>query len=164
LGPGTEATRTRQFGMTAGGHVRNSCADANVSHRQPSPRINSSSDSRTEASSSRINTIGVVSDAYEDVNPRPSTCAELAAYPGEIAAELIARSLVVFGLSSTHRPLFGHRIKIQRASHRAYPNRLKHMHIRSHGKTRARQAYKENKTSKSKTTMLRSFIVHSRGG
>ena len=41
------------------GRERNSCADANVSGCQPALTIRSSSDSRTETSSSTMNTIGV---------------------------------------------------------------------------------------------------------
>ena len=43
------------------GRERNSCADANVSGCQPAVLISSSSDSRTETSSSTTKTIGVTS-------------------------------------------------------------------------------------------------------
>jgi hypothetical protein len=48
-----------QFGTSARGRARNSCADPNVWGCKPSERINNSSDSRTEMSSSTTNTIGV---------------------------------------------------------------------------------------------------------
>src|SRR2546427_2066050 len=62
LRPGRETSSTRQLGTSARGRARNSCAEANVSGSQPSERINNSSDSRTEMSSSTTNTMGVACD------------------------------------------------------------------------------------------------------
>src|SRR6266446_4399706 len=61
LRPGMLTSSTRQLGATARGRARNSCADANVSARQPAQRISNSSDSRTEISSSTTNTVGMAS-------------------------------------------------------------------------------------------------------
>src|SRR5580658_6734614 len=52
---------TRQLGTVAGGRPRNSCAETNVSTSKPSWRSNSSSDSRTEMSSSTTRTIDELS-------------------------------------------------------------------------------------------------------
>src|ERR1700723_3591931 len=60
--PGSERSRTRQLGTRFLGWSRNSCADANVTGLQFSSRINSSSDSRTETSSSTMNTMGMALD------------------------------------------------------------------------------------------------------
>src|SRR5580704_4971616 len=59
LSPGRETSSTRQLGAKIRGRSRKSCAEANVSGCHPSLRISSSSDSRTEMSSSTTNTIGV---------------------------------------------------------------------------------------------------------
>src|SRR5436190_16189227 len=56
--PGSDTSSTRQLGTGARGRSRNSCAEANVSGCQPSWRISGASDSRTEMSSSTMNTIG----------------------------------------------------------------------------------------------------------
>ena len=61
LSPGSVTSSTRQQGTVARGRDRNSCADANVSGRQPALLISSSSDSRTETSSSTTKTIDVTS-------------------------------------------------------------------------------------------------------
>src|SRR5450432_2284702 len=58
LRPGREISSTRQLGTKARGWARNSSADANITGSQPSQRINNSSDSRTDTSSSNTNTIG----------------------------------------------------------------------------------------------------------
>src|SRR4029077_12152213 len=62
LRPGSDTSRTRQLGATTRGRARNSCAEASSSGCQPALRISSSSDSRTETSSSTTNTIGVACD------------------------------------------------------------------------------------------------------
>ena len=54
---------------------RNSCADANVSGCQPSQRISSSSNSRTEMSSSTTNTIGVSCYMSDDPDQRSTLLA-----------------------------------------------------------------------------------------
>jgi hypothetical protein len=61
LSPGSVTSSTRQQGTAGWGRHRNSCADANVSARHPAVRTNSSSDSRTETSSSTTKTIDVTS-------------------------------------------------------------------------------------------------------
>src|SRR5258707_13297529 len=66
LRPGRETSSTRQLGTSARGCARNSCADSNVSGCQPSERINNSSDSRTEMSSSTTKTIGMACDLGDD--------------------------------------------------------------------------------------------------
>src|SRR6266850_971223 len=58
---GSPTSSTRQLGARTRGRSRNSCADGNVCGCQPAESIKSSSDSRTETSSSTTNTIGVVS-------------------------------------------------------------------------------------------------------
>src|SRR5205807_1569942 len=73
LRPGRETSSMRQLGTRTRGRLRNSCADANISGSQPSKRINNSSDSRTETSSSTTNTIGVPSDMEDDWNLLPTT-------------------------------------------------------------------------------------------
>src|SRR5215469_3610500 len=65
--PGREISSSRQFGTRARGQSRNSWADANVFGCQPSFWIRSSSDSRTETSSSTTNTMGL---AVAIDNPR----------------------------------------------------------------------------------------------
>src|SRR5580700_10707198 len=62
LRPGREMSSTRQLGTSTRGRARNSSADANVCGSQPSQRINNSSDSRTDTSSSTTNTIGTACD------------------------------------------------------------------------------------------------------
>src|SRR5262249_8127742 len=62
LRSGRLTSSTRQLGVGTRGQARNSCADANVSTCQPTWRMSSSSDSRTETSSSTTNTMGLVSD------------------------------------------------------------------------------------------------------
>ena len=59
LRPGNETSSTRQQGTGERARDRNSCADANVSGCQPAVRINSSSDSRTDTSSSTTKTMDV---------------------------------------------------------------------------------------------------------
>src|SRR5215510_778458 len=61
LSPGSETSSTRQHGTVARGRARNSCGDANVSGFQPALLISSSSDSRTEMSSSTTKTVAVTS-------------------------------------------------------------------------------------------------------
>src|SRR5918993_1185075 len=73
LRPGSETSSTRQLGLSTGGRARNSCADAKVSARQPSWRISSSSDSRTEMSSSTTKTTGGIrSPPRSNVDSPPS--------------------------------------------------------------------------------------------
>src|SRR6266446_6607026 len=62
LRSGSETSSTRQLGVAVRGWVRNSAADANVSGCQPANLISSSSDSRTEMSSSTTKTIGCCCD------------------------------------------------------------------------------------------------------
>src|SRR5262245_31201710 len=59
LRSGSARSRTRQLGPSVRGRARKSSADANVSGCQPAEPISSSSDSRTETSSSTTNTTGV---------------------------------------------------------------------------------------------------------
>src|SRR5262245_1216555 len=61
LSPGSVTSSTRQHGTAARGRARNSRADANVSGCQPALSISSSSDSRTEMSSSTTKTMAVTS-------------------------------------------------------------------------------------------------------
>src|SRR5436190_3299213 len=61
LSPGSVTSSTKQQGLVGWARHRNSCADANVSGCQPAVRNNSSSDSRTETSSSTTKTIDVTS-------------------------------------------------------------------------------------------------------
>src|SRR5580704_4756999 len=68
--PGREMSSTRQFGTEAGGWSRNACADANNSGCQPAVRIRSSSDSRTETSSSTTYT----ADVGSGIVKRPFSC------------------------------------------------------------------------------------------
>src|SRR5712691_7842628 len=62
LRSGSDTSSTRQLGTSTRGRARNSCADAKVSGRQPAQRINNSSDSRTDTSSSTMKTMGVACD------------------------------------------------------------------------------------------------------
>src|SRR5215475_1452769 len=55
---GSFTSRTRQPGPSMFERSRNSSADANVSGRHPAERINNSSDSRTDTSSSTTKTTG----------------------------------------------------------------------------------------------------------
>src|ERR1700719_3545409 len=80
LRSGRATSRTRQLGATTRGRARNSCADANVSGRQPAKRISDSSDSRTETSSSTTNTIGVACD-ISDLNSWSASLAKLMYIP-----------------------------------------------------------------------------------
>src|SRR5712671_4401116 len=80
LRPGRETSSMRQLGTRTRGRLRNSCADANISGCQPSQRINNSSDSRTETSSSTTNTIGVPSDMGDDPTSWPSARAKFILY------------------------------------------------------------------------------------
>ena len=59
LRSGSATSSTRQLGTGTRGCARNSRADANDNGCQPAVRISGSSDSRTETSSSTMNTIGV---------------------------------------------------------------------------------------------------------
>jgi Carboxypeptidase regulatory-like domain len=61
LSPGSDTSSTRQQGTVARGRDRNSRGDANVSGFQPALLISSSSDSRTEMSSSTTKTMGETS-------------------------------------------------------------------------------------------------------
>jgi len=65
LRSGSMTSNTRQLGTRAGGRGRNSCAEANICGCHPAKRIRSSSDSRTEMSSSTTNTIGVPRDVSD---------------------------------------------------------------------------------------------------
>src|SRR6266478_5958800 len=80
LRPGRETSSMRQLGTRTRGRLRNSCADANISGCQPLQRINNSSDSRTEMSSSTTNTIGVPSDMGDDRTSWPSARAKFILY------------------------------------------------------------------------------------
>ena len=94
--PGRETSSTRQLGTWALGRARNPCADANVSGCQPSRRISSSSDSRTEISSSTMKTTGVSCEREDCPNRWPSMCTTLMGLPPGIpvvAAELISHPL-----------------------------------------------------------------------
>ena len=62
LRSGRTTSSTRQLGPCTRGRDRNSCADPNVSGCQPADSMSSFSDSRTEASSSTTNTVGLASD------------------------------------------------------------------------------------------------------
>src|SRR6266478_2618985 len=81
-------TRTRA-------RLRNSCADANISGCQPSHRINNSSDSRTETSSSTTNTIGVPSDMRDDSTSWPGARTKFILYPPGAAHSRSLTSLEV---------------------------------------------------------------------
>src|ERR1043166_4563863 len=61
VSPGSETSSTRQQGTVGRGRDRNSGAEANVSGCQPALLISSSSDSRTEISSSTMKTMAVTS-------------------------------------------------------------------------------------------------------
>src|SRR5258707_12998619 len=63
------------------GRERNSCADANVSGCQPPQRISASNDSRTEMSSSTMNTIGEACDMSSDLDSWSSALAKLMYIP-----------------------------------------------------------------------------------
>src|SRR5215831_852552 len=78
--PGSSTSRIRQFGTSAVFRNRNACADAKVSGFQPSNRISDSSDSRTETSSSTMNTIGLVSDIGDDPHLSPEAGARFTVY------------------------------------------------------------------------------------
>src|SRR5450432_3067430 len=78
--PGREMSSTRQLGTMARGRARNSSADANVCGSQPSQRINDSSDSRTDTSSSTTNTIGTACDMLDNPSLRPNACASIISY------------------------------------------------------------------------------------
>src|SRR5258706_10672297 len=69
LRSGSVTSSTKQLGAKTRGQDRNSCADANVSGRQPAEPISNSSDLRTETSSSTTNTIGVACDIGHDLDP-----------------------------------------------------------------------------------------------
>src|SRR5438105_701903 len=92
LRPGRETSSMRQLGTRTRGRLRNSCADANISGCQPSQRINTSSDSRTETSSSTTNTIGVPSDMSDDPTSWPSAWAKLILYPPRAIADRLTHS------------------------------------------------------------------------
>ncbi len=66
---------TRQLGTRTRGRARNSSADENVCGSQPSQRINNSSDSRTDTSSSTTNTIGTACDIRDNPNLWTNACA-----------------------------------------------------------------------------------------
>src|SRR5580692_5399027 len=80
LRPGREISSTRQLGTTASGRARNSSADANICGSQPSQRINNSSDSRTDTSSSTTNTIGTACDIRDNPSLWPNACASIILY------------------------------------------------------------------------------------
>src|SRR5215469_9187733 len=67
LRPGSRISTTRQLGEAGRGRARNSLAEAKVSERQPAESISDSRDSRTEASSSTTNTIGVPYEARAEL-------------------------------------------------------------------------------------------------
>src|SRR5215470_12059871 len=77
LRPGSRISSTRQLGEAGRGRARNSLAEAKVSGRQPAESINDSSDSRTEASSSTTNTIGVPKEARAELDAGWARLAEL---------------------------------------------------------------------------------------
>jgi hypothetical protein len=62
------------------GRERNSCAGGNRRGSQPAERISSSSDSRTEMSSSTTNTNGVVWDMSDNLVIWPRGLAQLTYY------------------------------------------------------------------------------------
>src|SRR6266481_3086897 len=95
LRPGRETSSMRQLGTRTRGRLRNSCADANISGCQPSQRINNSSDSRTETSSSTTNTIGVPSDMGDNPTSWPSARAKFILYPPGAAHSRSPNSLEV---------------------------------------------------------------------
>src|SRR2546423_2478670 len=76
LRSGRETSSIRQFGVSARGRARNSCADAKTSGCQPAKRISNSSDSRTDMSSSTTNTIGVAGGMGDDPNLLPGARSE----------------------------------------------------------------------------------------
>src|SRR6202020_461193 len=80
LRPGREISSTRQLGTRASGRARNSSADANICGFQPSQRINNSSDSRTDTSSSTTNTIGTACDIRDNPKLYPNACAPIILY------------------------------------------------------------------------------------
>src|SRR6476620_4930640 len=80
LRSGRATSSTRQLGASTGGR-RNSCAVANVSGCQPALEINNSSDSRTETSSSTMNTIGMVCEVSDDLDSRSATLTKLMFVP-----------------------------------------------------------------------------------
>src|SRR6266852_6392747 len=93
LRPGRETSSMRQLGTRTRGRPRNSCADANISCCQPSQRINNSSDSRMETSSSTTNTIGVPSDMGDDPTSWTSARAKCILYPpGAAMADRLTHS------------------------------------------------------------------------
>src|SRR5215469_4264151 len=75
LRSGSCTSNTRQLGATTRGRSKKSLADANVSTGQPAVRTSDSSDSRTEISSSTMNTIGVAAD--DNLDPHSNTSAEI---------------------------------------------------------------------------------------
>src|SRR5262245_8846962 len=77
LRSGSETSSTRQHGQSARGLTRNSCAEANLSARQPAESISNSSPWRTETSSSTTNTIGVGCDTDDDLDAWSAAFAEL---------------------------------------------------------------------------------------
>jgi hypothetical protein len=80
LRPGREMSSTRQLGTKVRGWARNSGADAKVCGSQPSQRINNSSDSRTDTSSSTTNTIGTACYIPDSPNVWPNACAPITLY------------------------------------------------------------------------------------
>src|SRR5580700_1778102 len=86
LRPGREMSSTRQLGTRVRGWARNSGADANVCGSQPSQRINNSSDSRTDTSSSTTNTIGTACDIRDKRNLWSNACAQTILYLKEETA------------------------------------------------------------------------------
>src|SRR5262245_58572794 len=75
LRSGKLTSRIRQFGTETRGRARNSRADSNSSGCQPAERIKSSSDSRTEMSSSTTNTTAVSCDIIVGLGPSPAAVA-----------------------------------------------------------------------------------------
>ena len=78
-------------GTRARGRARNSGADANVCGSQPALRINNSSDSRIDTSSSTTNTIAVACDICDNPNSRPNACAPIILYLRQETARRIAQ-------------------------------------------------------------------------
>jgi hypothetical protein len=62
----------QQLGPRLRGRLRNSFAEANVWGCQPSQRIDSSNDSRTETSSSTTKTTGTICDIDGGIKPWPT--------------------------------------------------------------------------------------------
>src|SRR5580700_1052209 len=82
LTSGRWTSSTIQHGTSIRGCDRNSCAEANILGSQPAPRISSSSDSRTETSSSITKTTGVARES-EGLASQAAWLAELFSTVGD---------------------------------------------------------------------------------